>query len=723
MRGWLERFRTAIKTIFRAVLGLRLPFCIVLLLIFAYSIPQVRELGGYPIEEAPQLFALSWVAALIYLACFAAAFLRHPHRALDPAINGGWIVRQILWLVLGAAAGGPLIFNAALWAQRQPRMTIALVALGALLVSRIFVQVVTRAGGDAKSSVTAERRESVLLTAGIVLFAAITAAMMLRGVEISRAIGALSLIYLFFASVVLILSPIEFWFSRLAIPFYSLFVIAVLSSGYLSYGRDHLVRLLEGSDLTKQPNGKESLADAFSTWLKCRPDLSTYAGRNKPYPVFVVAAEGGGTYAAIHANQVLSQLQAEIPNFAEHVFLSSSVSGGAIGTSMFSASMSLVKPRAAPASCSDQLPADKDPKPLSVADALKLSKDMVRADYLSPTVGSGLFPNSLQLFTPYAKPELDRARWLEYAFEQTWRQSLSKANVADAPKTLDKDFYDFWRPSSSYPGLVVNVVRSDDGEPMILAPFDQLPNVLVQNDAAGLAQVAPATVRPILEFSSPVGRSIRLSTAVGMSARFPYFFGPATIDPDATSAAGHELFLFVDGGYFDSTGMSTASLIYANLAALAEQYKNPTAGVDLGGASVEVFLISIGYYSPEIETSSSSILRRIALPLMSLNNTRNYRAMITQNLLDQSNIPHVDFELAPDGYSFPLGLFVSSDTADRIEKRVGAADKCDRSMRNELLTDLPALLSNAKDADVKEDLVVKHNSCSLQVLGDVMTPP
>ncbi len=61
------------------------------------------------------------------------------------------------------------------------------------------------------------------------------------------------------------------------------------------------------------------------------------AGANQPYAVYVMAAEGGGIYAASAAAMLLARLQDASPRFAEHVFAISGVSGGAIGSTVFQA--------------------------------------------------------------------------------------------------------------------------------------------------------------------------------------------------------------------------------------------------------------------------------------------------------------------------------------------------------------------------------------------------
>ena len=74
---------------------------------------------------------------------------------------------------------------------------------------------------------------------------------------------------------------------------------------------------------------------AFEQWYSSRKDLDFFANAKKPYPIFIIAAQGGGVYAASQAALFLSRMQDRCPNFSQHVFAISSVSGGSIGSAFF----------------------------------------------------------------------------------------------------------------------------------------------------------------------------------------------------------------------------------------------------------------------------------------------------------------------------------------------------------------------------------------------------
>ena len=101
------------------------------------------------------------------------------------------------------------------------------------------------------------------------------------------------------------------------------------------------------------------------------------------------------------------------PNFAQHVFSVSSVSGGSLGAAVFAGLTRIHSTNDTAKPCLDSLPGRG---PLETRSDRILSRDM-----LSPVVWGGLFPDFLQRFVPYPIPVFDRARALEQAFEESWK--------------------------------------------------------------------------------------------------------------------------------------------------------------------------------------------------------------------------------------------------------------------------------------------------------------
>ena len=87
---------------------------------------------------------------------------------------------------------------------------------------------------------------------------------------------------------------------------------------------------------------REPLKDYVQHWLNDRRDdmeKRTRGGDARPYPVFIVAAPGGGIRAAYWTAGVLAALQDADRGFARHVLAISGVSGGSVGAGIFAALM------------------------------------------------------------------------------------------------------------------------------------------------------------------------------------------------------------------------------------------------------------------------------------------------------------------------------------------------------------------------------------------------
>src|SRR5262249_43013440 len=149
----------------------------------------------------------------------------------------------------------------------------------------------------------------------------------------------------------------------------------------------------------------------FAQWLKRRR-----AGTQGRYPVFIFAAEGGGIYAAAGIGLLLSELQDQCPQFAEHIFAISAVSGGAIGATTFHALLD--SPSSAPCR----------PTQLRAQNSMSSRLERVlNADHLSP-IAALILPDVLGLTRVRG---LDRAGALEWslvcAFEN--RQNAGEISV------------------------------------------------------------------------------------------------------------------------------------------------------------------------------------------------------------------------------------------------------------------------------------------------------
>ena len=149
-------------------------------------------------------------------------------------------------------------------------------------------------------------------------------------------IGSVSVIALFLIVFVFWGSLLFDYGYKTEIPFIGIMLIlAILWSG-LDWNDNHHLRELSCSSSEQSVSFKD-LETSFKDWINYRDEeIKKFNKHGKAYPVYIVSAQGGGITTAYHAALTLSRLQDSSPDFANHVFAISGVSGGSFGTAVFS---------------------------------------------------------------------------------------------------------------------------------------------------------------------------------------------------------------------------------------------------------------------------------------------------------------------------------------------------------------------------------------------------
>ena len=129
------------------------------------------------------------------------------------------------------------------------------------------------------------------------------------------------------SSLLLVTDWLPLGLRQAAIALLPLVAVGALTAGIMRTGGGGV----EGQPEETTAKAGGDLAVTFHGWLAERRTGSSR------YPVFVVAAQGGGIYAASTAGTFLATMQDHCPAFARHVFAISAVSGGSIGASLFNA--------------------------------------------------------------------------------------------------------------------------------------------------------------------------------------------------------------------------------------------------------------------------------------------------------------------------------------------------------------------------------------------------
>lgn len=312
------------------------------------------------------------------------------------------------------------------------------------------------------------------------------------------------------------------WLGRLVkFPFMSLIVAWAVVLGLWDWTDNHQLATVR----TTAPNPLPTLGRATPAWLQAK--IRETPGR-KSKPVILVAAEGGGIYAAYHAAYALGALADEIPGFKNHVFAISGVSGGSVGASAFAQFCAW---------------ADDD-RPRRAGYFREASRQVFSADFLQPVVSMALFPDLWQRFIPWGINAFDRAHGLEFCYDRV----LKECHPQRQPPT---PFYDLTREFAArgVPALFLNTTCVETGERVVIANLStSAPDDTQQHDGP----LGFATYH-----GTSVWENLPQSVAAFASARFPYVTPVASAMLRFTPDAPARKYRLADGGYFENSGLAT----------------------------------------------------------------------------------------------------------------------------------------------------------------------
>jgi predicted chitinase len=519
-----------------------------------------------------------------------------------------------------------------------------------------------------------------MLFATIALIAGITASLLSAPVWLPQHLGTFVLIAIFALLLVGFCVHISLATLHHKFPFFPVIFFCVALFSLADRTDNHEIRLL---DKPPSQSAQNDAASEFKQWFLSRDDIKQY---KREYPVYLVAAQGGGIYAAYETAIFLTRMQDQCPAFRKHLFAISSVSGGSIGAAVFA---SVIDAMPVESSGSVACPAmsqylerstvlGKKNYEAGVAEGYARGILAPKNDLLSPLVAGTLFGDFTQRFWPWAIGALDRARPLEF--------SLESAGAADKKDSLlAHEYIAHWAKGKEIPALLLNTTDSASGRRVVFSPFTFRTNTATQVDSlVPFQSLIPAAGRT--ELLNP-----RLSTAAFVSARFPWVSPaatvPARIDPDSETVNKIRL---VDGGYFDNSGVETAVDL---LQALDAQIKDLNTATDRPKVVVKLIVLGGGHYP----VRDSFALGETMEPIRALLSTRESRAYIAIN--KASRVPQLQdqsFERVINGsseriatkslrlvglkkhaYELPLGWAMSLRTREIIENQSGHFWDCD----------------------------------------------
>lgn len=287
--------------------------------------------------------------------------------------------------------------------------------------------------------------------------------------------------------------------------------IALLMAIVAPWFDGHDLRVVESTDIDTRP----TISDVFEQWRKQQPQ-----GKSR-VPLFIVAAEGGGSRAAYWTATILGRLQDRSNGaFAEHLLAISSVSGGSFGSVTFRALVA-------------------DGSQSAKRDGQNITGDNHLGPQLARLLTVDLLQIPLLLFS-----NSDRGVALELGREASWRQFMNTDR-------FQEPFLDLWQ-QEPWPALFINSTIAESGRRAVVS------NVRLRTTDT-------IEFNEVYDLLAEIGKDMPLSTAADTSSRFPYVSPPGTFTT-TDGARGH----VVDGGYFENFGAATALDI---LLALNEEFE------------------------------------------------------------------------------------------------------------------------------------------------------
>jgi predicted acylesterase/phospholipase RssA len=428
----------------------------------------------------------------------------------------------------------------------------------------------------------------------------------------------------------------------------------------------------------------------LAQWIASRQDWNAYAH----YPVFLVATEGGGIRAAYFTASVLAALQERCPAFAQHTLAISGVSGGSLGAAVYAGLAGDHASNTPDPGCN--LAGIKAAGPV-----VTRARSVLGADLLSPLLGAMLFPDALQRILPAPIAQTDRARAIEYAVEDSWREATNGAcGRCDSTRMAERatDLYN--RPAPANAAPFRDAAEIDDSK------FDAV-------------KLSPSTLEQMTLQDRMTNDAVPLSSAAIVSARFPYLTPPGSL----SYSGGH----YVDGGYFENSGTWILSGLVQYL--IGQQLSYPAGqSPQLDAARNAVFVVIVIQSEPctresvdagcdEDATTADDSWAEALSPLRALLSTRGERANYSLDSLNavsalieqfsaRNKKPVADGDVGCDypvcavtlrfrnhtHTDIPLTWVLSSAARDTMDKAVDGMERADVRFAAP-----PASISNAED--------------------------
>ena len=456
-------------------------------------------------------------------------------------------------------------------------------------------------------------------------------------------IGTANLLLIAAANWVLIGTIIVFYGDKFRFPVFT--ALLILAFIFSAWNDNHDMRYMQdekGNPLVLDDQRPE-IGNHFQQWLT--PRLANWKNRDKKFPLYIVAAEGGGIRAAYWTATMLGAIQDNKAEFANHVYTMSGVSGGSLGIASFS---SLLKAENNKAEFTDAcFMTTKGQKKIYRHELC--AKVFLSNDFLAPVAGRMLYGDLVQRFLPFSVKAFDRARAIEFGWQHAWKQLTGTDYFSQA----FLDLYEANNAKSNLPVMYFNSTWVEQGQRVFTSNVKQSIKFITANDLHEVTK-----------------RQLPLSTAVHNSARFTYVSPAGTVmrsemieDELREVAWGH----LVDGGYFENSGATIALEV---LRTIKKQAGNDWQKI----RPIILMITNDPALNDNEDKNASPIANELLSPIRAMLNTRggrgSYSRLALKKEIEDNGGVFKEFGLQNTKGPVPLGWVLSDAAKDTMKERL-----------------------------------------------------
>ncbi|TAE25271.1 MAG: hypothetical protein EAZ91_19450 [Cytophagales bacterium] len=436
---------------------------------------------------------------------------------------------------------------------------------------------------------------------------------------IYQKLGPLGVMLIGFVWLTPLVTLLSYWNS----PTRPVLLLTLLWIVFCSFFNDNTLLRFTDRYPSDEVANRPTIGPHFKHWMSIRQTWPT-----DTMPVFLIATEGGGIRSLNWTAGVLHKLDSLFPAFRNQTFAISGVSGGGVGSALYT-------------TYHNDNWRNKSP--------IHALRQAIGSDFLSPVVGALFFHETLQRMVPFAVQNLNRSNWLEDAWSQSYERHLGQ-------KTLERPFLSLFRSDPLHtPSLFLNSVVVESGQKCVLSNL----------------RIDSTYFRDVVDLYDITRRDMPIKTAASLTARFPWLTGGGLLTRPNGRAFGH----VVDGGYWDNTGLETVLSVLAAMTPEIDQF-NRRPNAQFRVVPVVIYLQN-SLLDDDVSVSDTFI--DVLMPVetsMNVNQRKSaYVSNLTRNTL-RNHAPQTPFyQISLDrhtGVPLPLGWYLSDDAQRDLWRKINA---------------------------------------------------